>query len=48
LVPENKCPVFSEKQRRIGLMFSQSRKEEMSAADAQTLLRELKKHQMEK
>jgi len=47
LVPENKCPAFSEKQRRIGLMLSQSRKE-MSAADAQTLIRELENHRLEK
>jgi len=47
LVPESKCPAFSEKQRRLGLMLSQSRKE-APAADVQSLIRELENHRLEK
>jgi len=46
-VPESKCPAFAEKQRRLGLMLSQSRKE-IPAADAQALLKDLENHRLEK
>jgi hypothetical protein len=47
LVPENKCPVFSAKQRQLGLMVSQSRKEKLSE-DARALLEELETRRLER
>jgi len=46
-VPEDKCPAFAAKQRRLGLMLSQSRKE-TPAADAQALIKDLENHRLEK
>jgi hypothetical protein len=46
LVPENKCPVFSEKQRRLGLMAAQGRKEKPSE-EARALLEELENRRLE-
>ena len=45
MVPETKCPAFAEKQRRLGVMFSQSRKE--TPAAAQSLIKDLENHQLE-
>jgi hypothetical protein len=47
LVPEGKCPVFAEKQRRLGVMLSQGRREKISE-EARVLQEELAGRRLER